>query len=63
MARVVITSAVTVSGQVFRKGDVVEASAALVTALGANARACTAVVGRASPTLDDTGIPFAVSNG
>jgi hypothetical protein len=39
MARIVITAPVTVAGYAYRKGDVIEASAALVSAIGANARA------------------------
>jgi hypothetical protein len=39
LSRIVITAPVTVAGQPYRKGDVIEASAALVAAIGANARA------------------------
>jgi hypothetical protein len=63
MSRVVITSPVTVSGQAYKRGDVVEASAALVTALGSNARAASSSAGGRSPSKDDTGEPFGVSNG
>lgn len=67
MSRVVITAACTVSdlgqSKTFRKGEVVEASAALVTALASNARAATSVAAGKSPTRDDAGEPFAVSNG
>jgi hypothetical protein len=66
LSRVVIIVACTVNdGQVktFRRGDVVEASAALVAALGANARASTSAAGGRSPSRDDTGEPVGVSNG
>ena len=43
MPRVMITADNTTSGNSYRRGDVIEASAALVTALGANARAVTGV--------------------
>jgi hypothetical protein len=63
----VITSPCTVSdggqSKTFRKGDTLEASATLVTALGANARAATTSAAGRSPTRDDTGEPYAVSNG
>ena len=49
MSRIVITSPLLG----YKKGDVVEASAALVAALGANARAVTA--GGASPSRDQLG--------
>jgi hypothetical protein len=66
LSRVVTTANCTVTdlgqSKTFTKGQVVEASAALVTALGSNARAATSVAGRASPSRDDTGENVAVSN-
>jgi hypothetical protein len=67
LSRVVVTTAcvVTDGGQskAFRRGDVVEASAALVTLLGGNARAATSVAAGRSPSRDDSGEPYGVSNG
>lgn len=67
MSRLVITAACIVTdagaSKAFRKGDVVEASAAVVTALGAKARSCTAAAGGRTPSRDDTGEPASVSNG
>ena len=57
MSRIVIT----VAGQGYKKGDTIEASAALVAALGANARAVTSA-GGASPARDQAGESFAASN-
>jgi len=67
VSRLVVTASCTVSdggqSKTFRKGDVVEASAALVTALGANARAVAGPAAtHSTPTRDDTGEPFSVSN-
>jgi hypothetical protein len=57
MSRIVII----VSGlDPLRKGDVIEASAALVTAPGSNARAITA--GGITPTRDQLGEQSAASN-
>jgi hypothetical protein len=63
----VITAACTVSdlgiSKTFARGHVLEASASLVAALGANARAVTSAAGGRTPSRDDTGEPVGVSNG
>jgi hypothetical protein len=58
MSRIIITTAV--GG--FHKGECIEASAALVTALGSNARAVTLTANALSPTRDQAGEAFAASN-
>ena len=61
MSRVIVTAPVTVSGSTYKRGDVIEASAALVTALGANARALPAFAAAAS-RHDEMGEAVAVAN-
>lgn len=46
----------------FKRGDDIEAPAGLISAIGANARNCTAGAGRVSPRRDDTGEPFGVAS-
>jgi hypothetical protein len=58
VSRIVITTAV--GG--YHKGEVVELTAAQVTALGSNARAVSGSAGQASPTRDQAGESFAATN-
>jgi hypothetical protein len=66
MARLVITTpcAVTWGGKTenYHRGDVLEAPAALVTLIGANARTITINPNAVSPTRDQMGEAFGVSN-
>lgn len=63
MPRVVVTVSGTYGGYTFRKGEVIEASAAVQAALGASARAVTGSPGAtASPGHDQLGESAAASN-
>lgn len=66
MARLVITAPCTVSwggkNENYRRGDVLEAPAVLVTLIGANARTITINPNAVSPTRDQAGEAFAASN-
>lgn len=62
MSRVVIAAPVTVGGQTFKRGDCIEASAALVTALGSSDRTLTLNPAAASPARDQLGESVVVAN-